>query len=194
MRAAVITIFVTFASLAGATEGEPVSFKAWKDQQVIEAQNQLARLSNRLTLVKAGKIKASEIAAELNNESQNQADKSPTSKEAEMAVESSRVQKIAATDVVARLERDQERAQKNLDFAKEVTIEDYFVVYLSQFQDNIEALQSVASKLSKDEVLVLLKSLLKNSSGATSADHNSSGFNSRRKPATRIEASAVPHL
>lgn len=36
----------------------PVSFKVWREQQVIEAQNRLARFTNQLVLVKAGKAQA----------------------------------------------------------------------------------------------------------------------------------------
>ena len=133
---------------------DPVSFKAWKDGQIVESQNLLARVNNRLVLLKAGKIRPDEVAIEFNHFAESQPEDSKLTGKA---------QKLSSPDVLIRLERELARSQKNFEFAKELTLEDYVVGYLSQFQDNSAAIGSVASRLSKDEVSELIRVFLKNS-------------------------------
>ena len=159
---------------------EPMPFKSWKDQQVVDAQNQVARVSNRIVLLKAGRVQPEEISAEFNNFE----DAKST---AEAARLTSKAQKVSSTDVLARLEKELSQRQKGLEFARDLGFQEYFLGYLTQFQENPDAISSLASRLSKDEVTELLKVLL--NSNQTSLD---SGHNSRENPTLKkLEARAI---
>lgn len=156
MRQTFIVILLAFSALALAQgpTGEPLTFKAWKEQQVIDAQNHLARVNNRIVLLRTGKVKPEEISAEFNNFKDSQV-------QVEAAKLTSRAQQLSSSDVLSRLDKELSRSQKGLDFAKDLDLQDYFLGYMVQFQENPDALAAVASRLSKEEVAELLKFLLK---------------------------------
>lgn len=159
---------------------EPLPFKNWKEQQIVDAQNQVARISNRIVLLKAGKVRPEDISAEFNDFEDTQAD-------VEAAKLTSKAQKLSSNDILARLEKELSGRQKSLEFAKDLGFEEYFLGYLTQFQENPDALASVAGRLSKDEVAELLKVLLK--SNQSSLD---SGSNGRlRATLKKLEAAAL---
>lgn len=133
---------------------ELMTFKAWKDQKVIEAQNLSTRLNNRIVLLKAGKIKPEELAAEFPQ----------FANENESAALTKRAQKLRGNDLTTRLERELARAQKTLEFARDLTLQEYAVGYLNQFQDYPDAIAKMTSKLSKEELADLVKALLDSSS------------------------------
>ncbi|MGE0764259.1 MAG: hypothetical protein AB7N80_13335 [Bdellovibrionales bacterium] len=173
----VLMVAVASASAQNAAPAEPLSFKSWKEQRQVEAQNQVARIGNRIVLLKAGKVKPEEIMAEFTHFADSEEGPKLTS----------RAQKLTSSDLLVRLEREQSRSQKNLEFAKDLGLQEYFLGYLNQFQENQAALTQVAGRLSKDEVVELLKVLLK---------ANQQGLNSgkapRLKPALgKLEASAL---
>jgi len=160
---------------------EPLPFKNWKEQQIIDAQNQVARVSNRIVLLKAGKVRPEDISVEFNNFEEDV----PAS--VDSAKLTSKAQKLSSKDILARLEKELSRRQKSLEFAKDFGFEEYFLGYLAQFQENPEAISSVAGRLSKDEVTELLKVLLK--STQSSLD---SGSNSRlRATLKKLDAAAL---
>lgn len=64
-------------------------------------------------------------------------------------------------DELNKLEVDLRVANQNVLLVKELTIEDYFNVYLSQFSDKDSALIDAARTMSKEEVGSLLKILLR---------------------------------
>lgn len=144
-------LVIGFGCLAHAAD-EPMPFKVWKDQQIIDAQNRLARISNRVLFVKSNQVKPDQIAKEIEAE-QNASDKS--------GFDPKRMQKFGPQQLMEVLERDRDQAAKSVEFSKALTLEDYWLVYLAQFQDNPEALSAVASRMSKDEVAQLLKAVLK---------------------------------
>ncbi len=127
LSVAVLAIFAV--RLAFADELSPLSFKAWKEQQLNEARGQLARLSIHPNISHTNlRGEASDDTADL-----------------------PRVEKVH------RAENEVKRAMENLAAAKELGIGDYFTVYLSQFRSQPEALEAVAQRLSKDEVAALLR-------------------------------------
>ncbi len=133
---------------------EPVkiySFQEWKRSQVVEAKNQVARLSNRLTLLRKGILKDDELT---------QADQAL---KAELARE--RMASMKSKDVVQKTELQLKAALENLQFTTELTLQDYFAVYLSRYKDQPEAIGAAAAKLSKEEILELLKVMMKSSPG-----------------------------
>lgn len=142
-----------------ATASEPVAlellpFKTWKDQKIIEAQNLTTRLSNRIVLLKAGKIKAEDLALEF-PQLAGDSDQAPLT---------ARAQKLQSGDLLARMDRELARSQKSLEFAHDLSLEEYAVGYLNQFQDAPEALAKMADRLSKEEMAELLKVLLRTGS------------------------------
>lgn len=159
---------------------EPMPFKNWRDQQVVEAQNQVARVSNRIVLLKAGRVKPEEVTAEFNNFEDTQ-------NSAETVKLTSKAQKMSSNDVLARLEKELSQRQKSLEFARDLGFQEYFLGYLTQFQENPEAISAVAGKLSKEEVTELLKVLLKSNQSSLDSGRNTRSNSTLRK----LEASAI---
>lgn len=151
-------------------------FKNWKDQKVVEAQNQVARLGNRLVLLKAGKIKGEELALDMQTQSEDEAP----------AAMNSRTQKVDR-DVQARLERELGQAQKSVEFAKDLTFQEYVMGYLSQFADQPEVLSEISTRLTKEEMNELIKTLLRTNQNSVESTEKSQ----RPKGAIgKLEASA----
>jgi hypothetical protein len=137
---------------------EALSFQTWKDQQVLEAQNQILRASARITQIKSGKS-------------------SPASdRDDKGALHSSRFKKTNG-DSLAAAERDLKRGQENIDAANQLQFTDYINVYLVSLQDQPEALTKLAEKMSKDELLEVTKALIRKASRQTNAQRNSVSSN-----------------
>lgn len=125
---AISLILTPAAALAPSTPPKPsspipLSFKAWKDSQSVEARNQVTRLTNKITLARAN-LKEGQDAN------------------------------------LASVEVELKTAEENLKYASELTIKEYFEVYLAKFKDDPKAIQSVVDQLSKEEVAELLKNAL----------------------------------
>ncbi len=138
----------------------PVIYKTWKDQQILEARNTVIRISNKITLSRAGKLTEQEIIKEL------------ASTENVTKENTSLQQKTTQLKPIERLENELRVAQENLQVAQELSVEDYFVVYLSRFRSNQEAIQSVASRMSKDEVAELIRAMLNRGEATTTQNGN----------------------
>lgn len=136
-----------FAAPNEKSTSEILSFQEWKGAQVLEAKNQVVRLSNRITLLKKGILKV-EDSAEVAIDKQDP------------ELSSGRVKTLEDKDLVGRLETQLKSALENLQFTTELGLKDYFAVYLSRYKDQPEAISAAASKLSKEEVLELLKVML----------------------------------
>lgn len=121
-----------FASPQPTTEN-PQIYKVWRDQQIVEAKNNVVRIANKITLARAGKLPAAEMQAK----------------------------------PLERLDNELRVAQENLQIAQELSVEDYFVVYLSRFKSRPDAIQSVASRMSKDEVAELIRAMLNRGESTT---------------------------
>jgi hypothetical protein len=134
----------------------PLTFQAWKSLRVDEARLVLERLTY-----------------------ENQLDKMPT-------IERSPVEKPAATRVAdiparassptrsvksARADSRTEQAQMNLEIAQDLTVNDYLVIYLSQFKSR-EAILDVARRLAPEDIADLLMSYQKLSMGGQIAEHS----------------------
>ncbi|NJL25678.1 MAG: hypothetical protein HC902_11230 [Calothrix sp. SM1_5_4] len=118
-----------------------LTFQAWKEQQILEAQNQVLRASTRLTQLKAGRGTSArnKKPAQLPNDKVREAEESETS--------------IA--------EKELARAQESLQSANDLEFEAYINVYLPTLQDHPEALQKLAEKLSKEELAEVFKALMR---------------------------------
>jgi hypothetical protein len=151
-----ISILLTVAALAGsqcfaesATQSaSPLTFQTWKDQQVLEAQNQVLRVSARLSLVKSGK-----------------ADANPSTLKQPARLPSDKI-RIADTEALSTAETDLKRAQDSLDAARGLQFEDYVDIYLPTLQGQPDVLQKLSDKLSKEELGQIFKELMHKSATA----------------------------
>ncbi len=138
--AVLITSFATCAAFAQEPQITVLNFQNWKEQQILDAQNQTLRVSARLAQVKNGKSAAQKESAPLPAGSKF---------------------KKSESDTVAGAEKDLRRAQESLKAALELAMEDYVTVYLPTLRDSPEALQALAQKLSKEELAEIFKVLIR---------------------------------
>ena len=156
----VMICFTLMCALAWGQEPQvtALGFQAWKEQQVLEAQNQTLRNSSRISQLRANKPAGKE------------------SKEATGSLSNSRIKKAPEQDTLAGAERDLKRAQETLENANELQFEDYIVIYLPTLQDQPEALSKLADKLSKDELAEIFKVMY--TKGARGSDAKRNNFSS----------------
>lgn len=156
MKALVIFLLLT-STLVFAQEKkdnlEPLSFQAWKDQQVLAAQNQVLRMSAHLSLLKSGK--AVPISPNLKQPTKLPSDKI----------------KITQTEAVDAAESDLKQAQDSLTTARDLQFLDYVDVYVPTLQGHPEALQKLSDQLSKEELSQIFRELMRKSS-TIDAKHN----------------------
>ncbi len=131
---------------------EPVglTFQSWKDQQVLEAQNQLLRASNRLAQAKTGR--------------------SPAPLQTASTKPINDKVKKTQDDPVTAAERDVKRAQDTLERAKELDFAQYIEIYLPTLEGQPEVLQKLSDQFSKDELAQIVKTLMRRS-GPADAKH-----------------------
>lgn len=160
-----VLIALILSSVAFAQEPQfsVFTFQNWKEQQILDAQNQALRISARIGHLKSGK--------------------GSTSKDSTPLPASSKFRK-AESDSVAAAERDLRRAQESLKAANELNVEDYVTVYLPTLRENPEALQALAQKMSKEELAEIFKVLLRKEA-APDTRRNSSALADALTPSTR---------
>lgn len=154
-QSSTVVAAVTPAKKSSSKEAKPavLSFKDWKDSQVVEAKNQVVRLSNRIILLKKGVLK---VEAEK---------KDSTAVNADLGTD--RVRTSDNRDMIVEAEAQLKSALESLQFTTELNLKDYFAVYLSRFKDQPEALSLAAQKLSKEEVVELLQVSMKEEASGT---------------------------
>jgi hypothetical protein len=137
----IVILLTVMCALAWGQEPQinVVGFQAWKEQQILEAQNQMLRTSSRITQVKSNKGSTG------------------SAKEAAVNLPNSRIKKTADSDSVALAERDLKRAQESLETASGLQLDDYISIYLPTLQDQPEALNKLAEKLTKEELAAIFK-------------------------------------
>ncbi len=159
-RIAVFIAALSFAFPALAQSPQPtaaLTFQAWKDQQVLEAQNQVLRASSHIVQVRAAKPGSSD------------------SKET-AALPSSRVKKAGDGDQVALADKDLKRAQESLEAAGSLQLEDYIAIYLPSLQDQPEAAAKLVEKLTKEELAEITKGLIRKGSKLSDTKRNARGI------------------
>lgn len=129
-----------------------LTFQAWKDQQVLEAQNQILRASNRVANAKNTKVAQSE------------------GKDSS-ALPSSRVKKSNDVDLMSIAEKDLKRSQESMQTATALEFEDYINIYLPTLQNEPAALTRLTEKLSKEDLAEIAKRLISRGAGANNAQH-----------------------
>lgn len=144
-----VLLCLTMACLAFAQE--PLagkSFQSWKDLQVLEAQNQVLRVSARISQIRAGKG-ANTNVKDLSN------------------IPAGRVKTASDADGLSLAERDLKRARESLEAANALELEDYVNIYLPSLEAQPEALNALLQKLTKEELADILKVVLSKNSGLT---------------------------
>jgi hypothetical protein len=138
-----------------ATSDQPLPFKTWKDQQILEAQNQLTRATNQIVLSKNG-----------------------------------RLAKTPGAPSLTRLERDLGRAEKSLDFARNLGVEEYLVGYLTQISTDTATLNALAGQLTREQVAELLQVLIRINRGnpAPEAPPESAPSNEKMEASARTSS------
>ena len=151
----VIISLTIMCALAFAQEPQVTafSFQDWKEQQVLEAQNQMLRTSSRINGLKAAKSGKTD-----NKES--------------AVLPNSRIKKAPITDSVAEAEKELKRAQESLEAANGLQLDDYINVYLPTLQEQPEALNRLADKLTKEELSEIFKGFLKKGTRPSDAKRN----------------------
>lgn len=131
-----------FSPLAASQDSVPnvLTVQGWKDQQVLEAQNQVLRVGAKLGALKNSKPNSS-------------------TKES-LKLGNSRVKQIES-DPITITERELRRAQESLQSAQNYGLDEYIAIYLPTIADQAEAINALTNRLSKDELAEIVKSLLK---------------------------------
>jgi hypothetical protein len=156
--ALIITFFsqTTLAQAESPEAGSLLSFNEWKESQVLEFQNSVVRLSNRIQLIKTGRY---------------QPEEGPTLEDSgaskSLPGEGFRLKRAeTGKDRLVQTERELKRASERLQYAQSLSMDDYVTIYLAQYKNNEVAVRSLLDRLSKDE----LSSLLRATIGGSDAD------------------------
>ena len=148
-----------------------LTFQNWKEQQVLEAQNQMLRTSTRINQIKLGKPQGPDSKDSTNS-----------------GLPSGRIKKSVEGDQLAAAEKDIKRAQESLEAANTLVFEDYINIYLPSLQDQPEAINKLADKLSKEELAQIFKSQTKRSSKPGDARRNAGSSLEGLASAARLKA------
>ena len=147
------TMMLFLSPVVSASEAPALSFQAWKERQILDAQNQTLRISARISQLKAAKKGA------------------PVEVASSAPVRNSKLRKAEA-DPLSSAEKDLRRAFESVQGAGQLTLDDYASVYLPSLQEQPEAVEALVSKLSQEELREILKSLLKTYPSNRSASRN----------------------
>lgn len=142
----VLTISLISALSAYAQEPQtpsPLTFQAWKDQQVLEAQNQVLRVSARISTLRTTRPS--------------------TTKKEPAHLANGRLKKVADGDTLAAAEQDLKTAQDVLARANNLQFDDYVDAYIPTLANQPELLQKLAEKLTKDDLAAILKGVMNQS-------------------------------
>lgn len=159
------------SGFAAKKTGDLLSFKRWKSQQVVEAKNGVVRLSNRIHLLKTGRYKLEpkdlkgKGAPLLGDQGEEEYE---NLKGFDVKSVDEETLKAAEKKVLKNAEARMQVALGSLQYAKELSIDDYLAVYLSRFQADEKSLKRVVRKLSDADILALVKSQINKSPSNTS--------------------------
>jgi len=166
-----IMMFLVFAiTLVAKAEDSPqaLSFKAWKEQQVLSAQNRLLRVSVELDQLKES------------HEPKESKDKEATSKE--KALE--RFQKTQVKSELTRATKELAMAKQAVESASDLTLDDYVTIYLPTLSQAPEAIEALVGSMTKEELAQVFSEILKRQSDqrdrSTSSSPKLSGFWAKR--------------
>lgn len=142
MRRFVLWLILCTGSWVLAQEPLVYTFKAWKEQQLTDAQNQVARSTTHLNQLKA-------------------AIKPAHGKKA-----------TDTPETVAAAERDLKRAEDGVQAASSLQFDDYVNIYVPTLQDQPELVGKLVDKLNKEELSELVKALVLKDSKSNDTKRN----------------------
>ncbi|NUN06426.1 MAG: hypothetical protein HUU57_11765 [Bdellovibrio sp.] len=135
------------------------SYREWKTERVVLAEGKITSLKLQITTKKMARVAAPGVDPNLAQKA---------------GPEASLVQDKY---VVEKLERQLHEEQYALELAKDLSVTDYFVGYLTKIQDKKSAFNEVAGKLSPDEVAELMTAYANSVFGAQAGDLPASATN-----------------
>ncbi|UXR65649.1 hypothetical protein EZJ49_05210 [Bdellovibrio bacteriovorus] len=140
--------FTAFTMKAGA---DVKSYREWKTERVQTAQNKVMTLKAQIDLKKSGRSLANGTDPNM--------------------LHRGGLEAVSTQDMsVEKLERELREEAYDLEVAKDLSVTDYFVGYLTKVQDKKTAFNEVAGKLSPEEVAELMTAYANSVFGAHSAD------------------------
>ncbi len=168
LRPATLSVGLIFCLTSGAQEltDGALTYQAWRDQQVLQAQNQILRVSARISMLKSGRPI------------------SPADKDSPAVLSSNRIKKASNVDTVAAAERDLRRAQESMEAATALQFEDYINIYLPLLQNQPEAIAKLTEKLTKAELAEIAKALISKGFRPNDARRRAEGISLDRVSAT----------
>lgn len=157
-----IILFFAFLVTLSARASEDIdshalSFKAWKEQQVLMAQNKLLRISAELEVIKPS----------------TEPKKDSPEKESLKEKAAQRFYRAQGKSQVDRLKTELKLAKNSVETATELTFDDYIAVYLPTLTHTPEAIDTLVESMSREEISKILKEVLKKQSDQRDKKANS---------------------
>lgn len=151
------------AATAAATTAHVKSYREWKHELVLDAQNRVTVIKTQIETRKALRTAAMGVDPNM--------------------ARARGLEAVASRDLaLEKLEKDLREEQYDLDVANDLTVTDYFVGYLTKVQNKKAAFQEVAGKLSPEEVAELMTAYANSVFGAHAADLPASAANISKDP------------
>lgn len=158
-----VIAFWTVNALAMPAGAEVKSYREWKMERVQAVQGKITSLKTQIEFKKNPRQIATGVDPNLANNLKLEAGTSP-----DISVE--------------KLERQLRMEQYDLEVAKDLSVTDYFVGYLTKVQDKKSAFNEVAGKLTPDEVAELMAAYANSVFGAQASDLPTSATNISKDP------------
>lgn len=134
------------------------SYREWKAERVNYAQYRVAQVMTQLETRKMSRLTASGTDPNL--------------------AQGAALEAVPSHDIsIEKLERQLREEKYSLEVAKELSVTDYFVGYLTKVQNKKSAFQEVAGKLSAEEVAELMNAYANSVFGAHASDLPPSAIN-----------------
>lgn len=149
---------ITLSARASEEDGHALSFKAWKEQQVLTAQNKLLRISAELEVAKASSTPQKETPE----------------KESLKEKAAQRFYRAQGKSQIERLKNEFKLAKNSVETATELTFDDYIAVYLPTLTHTPEVIDSLVESMSREEISKILKEVLKKQSDQRDKSANAS--------------------
>lgn len=127
------------------------SYREWKTDQIQDAQGKVTQLKTQIDQRKQSRTVAQGTDPNL-------------------AIRKGTEAQSGADAAVERLEKQLQQEQYDLEIAKDLSVTDYFVGYLTKVQDKKSAINEVAGKLSPEEVAELMTAYANSVFGSQSSD------------------------
>lgn len=157
-------VFWALTAYAGHSGAEVKSYREWKTEKVLRAQQRVTLVKTQMEGHRPSRMTA--VAARGMDPNLKRRNTTEAASTSDLSVE--------------KLERQLKDEQYGLDLAKDLTVTDYFVGYLTKVQNKKAAFSEVAGKLSPEEIAELMNAYANSVFGSSSADLPASASNMDR--------------